>query len=213
MRRRRPGGVAADTPQTPDRPAPRDTAEPEKGEPETAGPLEARRLLHLGTAAAVVTMAVTSTGDVLVVGVLLGLLAADAIVGVTAVVAGMATLVRWGSSSLGALAGGQAVLGAAGFTGAWPSVLSSWAAAVALVLVCPRGRAAPLAFGLVAASLVAGPALGGGSVADAVVRLAASTVGVAAAAFAARRVRRSLARPAGLELAALAALVLLAPHP
>lgn len=203
MRHRRPGGVAADTPQTPEG----------ASYAEAAAPLQARRLLHLALATAVVTMAATSTGDVLVVGVLLGLLAADAIVGTTAVVVGLATLARWGSSSLGAVAGGQAVLGAAGFTGPWPSVLSSWAAAAALVLACPRGRAAPLAFGLVAAGLVAGPALGGSSVADVALRLAASAIGVVAAAFAGRRLRRGLARPAGLELAALAALVVLAPHP
>ena len=157
-------------------------------------------------------MAATSTGDVLALGVVLGLVAADVLVGATAVLAGLATLARWSSSSLGAVAGGQAVVGAAGWTGPWSSVLSSWAAAAALVLVCPRGRPAVLAFGLLAAGLVAGPALGGGSVPHVVLRLVASVVGVATAAYAARAVPRRLAVPVALELAALAFLLPLAPQ-
>lgn len=177
-----------------------------------ADPAERQRLLRLGLATAVAAMVATSTGDVLVVSVALGLLAADAVVGATALLAGLATVARWSSSSLGALAGGQAVVGAAGWTGPWPSVVSSWVAAVALVLVCPRGRAAPVAFGLAAAALVAGPAVGG-SLGNLTLRVAASAVAVAAAALFARRIPRRLSRPLAVEMAALALLVILAPQP
>lgn len=177
-----------------------------------AEPAERRRLVRLGLVAAVVTMVATSTGDVLVLGVALGLLAADGVTGATAVLAGLATVARWSSSSVGALAGGQAVVGAAGWTGAWPSVLSSWVAALALVLVCPRGRAEAVAFGVVAAALVAGPAVGG-SLATLAFRVGASAVGVVAASLAARRSPRRLVRPLALEMAALALLVVVAPQP
>jgi hypothetical protein len=177
-----------------------------------ADPAERQRLVRLGLAAGVVAMVATSTGDVLAVGVALGLLAADAVTGSTAVLAGLATVARWSSSSVGALAGAQAVVGAAGWTGPWPSVLSSWVAALALVLVCPRGRGAAVAFGVVAAALVAGPAVGG-SLGSLAVRVGASAVGVAAAALAASRVPRRVARPLALEMAALAFLVVVAPQP
>jgi hypothetical protein len=168
--------------------------------------------VRLALAAGVVTMVTSSTGDVLLVSVALGLLAGDAVVGAAAVLAGLATVGRWTSSSFGALAGGQAVVGAAGWTGPWPSVLSSWVAALALVLMCPRGREAAVAFGVVAAALVAGPAVGG-SLGNLAVRLVASAVAVVAATLVARRVPRRLARPLALEMAALALLVVLAPQP
>jgi hypothetical protein len=177
-----------------------------------AHPAGRQRLLRLGLATAVVAMVATSTGDILVVSVALGLLAADAVVGATAVLVGLATVARWSSSSLGALAGGQAVVGAAGWTGSWPSVLSSWAAAVALVLVCPAGRAPPVAFGVVAGAVVVGPAVGG-SMGNLAVRLAVSAAAVGAAALLARQAPRRLVRPLGLEMAALALLVVLAPQP
>ena len=179
---------------------------------DVADPAERQRLLRLGLATAVTAMVTTSTGDVLVVGVALGLLAADAVVGATAALAALATVARWSSSSLGALAGGQAVLGAAGWTGSWPSVLSSWAAALALLLVCPRGPSAAVAFGLVASALVAGPAVGG-SGGNLVLRLVASAVAVAGAALVAQKAPRRLTRPLGLEMAALALLVVVAPQP
>ena len=169
------------------------------------------QLLRLGAAAGAVTMAATSTGDVLVVGVLLGLVAGDAVVGAVGVVAALATLARWSSSSLTAVAGGQAVLGAAGWTGPPALVMSSWAAAAAVILVSPPGRPPALAFGLVAAGMVAGPALGDGSVADVVVRLSASAAGVAAAWLAVRAVPRRQAHLAGLGLALFALFLVVAP--
>jgi len=177
----------------------------------TALGVERARLLCLAAAAGVVTMAVTSTGDLLVVGVLLGLVAADAVVGAVGVVAGMATLGRWSSSSLTALAGGQAVLGAAGWTGSVVLALSSWAAAAGVILVSPEGRPAALAFGLVAAGLVAGPALGDGSGSDLVVRIVASAIGVAGAWAASRAVPRRLAKVGGLGLAVFALFLAIAP--
>lgn len=168
-------------------------------------------LLRLAAAAGVVAMVVTSTGDLLVVGLLLGLVASEPVAGAVGVAAGIATLGRWSSSSLTALAGGQAVLGAAGWTGALALTLSSWAAAAALILVAPRGRPAALAFGLAAAAIVAGPALGDGSVSDAVVRLTASVAGVAAAWIAAWAVSRRTAHLVGLGLAAFAVFLSVAP--
>lgn len=172
---------------------------------------DSTQLLRLGAAAGAATMAATSTGDLLVVGVLLGLVAGDAVIGAVGVVAAMATLARWSSSSLTAVAGGQAVLGAAGWTGPAALVVSSWAAAAAVILVSPHGRPPVLAFGLVAAGIVAGPALGDGSVADVVVRLAASAGGVAAAWLAARAVPRRQAHLVGAALAVFALFLVVAP--
>jgi hypothetical protein len=138
-------------------------------------------------------MALTSSGDALAAGVLLGLAALDVAAGAAAVLAGLAVAGRWGSSSLGALAGGQAVLGPAGWTGPAALAASSWAASAALVLACPPGRFRVVAFGLTAAALVAGPPLDGGAAAVAL-RVVAAVAGVAAAAFTARAVPRPAAR-------------------
>ena len=115
--------------------------------------------MALGSATGAALLAVTVTGDALFLGVVLGVAALDAVAGATAVLAGIGVLGRWGSTSLAALAGGQAVLGPAGWTGPATAVLSSWAAAAALVLVAPRERVPAAAFGLFAAAVVAGPAV------------------------------------------------------
>ena len=169
--------------------------------------------LQLAAAAGAALMALTSSGDVLLLGVLLGVAAADVVVGAAAVGVGLAVLGRWGTSSLAALAGGQAVIGAAGATG--PAVLaaSAWCGAAALVLTAPARPVAALAFGLAAADVVAGPAVvsvhGGGT--KLAIRVAASLVAVLVAWHAGSQVPRRLARLAGLVVAVVAcALVLVA---
>jgi hypothetical protein len=127
-------------------------------------------------------MAGVAVGDALLLGVLLAVVAVDLIAGLGAFLATGSVLVRWGSSSLGALAGDQAVLGGAGWTGSLPAAASSWCAAAALIAATPAGAMAAIGFGLAAASVVAGPGIGG----PVLVRVAASAVGVAAAWAASR---------------------------
>lgn len=135
--------------------------------------------------AAALALAVLSRGDALVVAALLGA-AAWHLPSAGAVLAALvASSWRWGSTSLEALAGDQAVLGAAGLVGPGRAAASAWLAALAVVLASPatrwrrlrsvagRGRAGerPLldvgvavsaaASGAVSAAIVAGPGLGG----------------------------------------------------
>jgi len=155
-------------------------------------------------------MAATSSGDVLLLGVLLGFAAADLAVGATGVVVGLAVVGRWGTSSLAALAGGQAVVGAAGVTGPALLAASAWCGAAALTLAAPRRPVATVAFALAAADVVAGPAAlssGGGPLA---VRVAASLVAVLLAFFAATWIPPRLARVAALVVAVSAAMLVVA---
>src|SRR5439155_17998361 len=148
-----------------------------------------------------VTMALLSSGDVLLLGVLLGIACADLVVGATGVVVGLAVVGRWGTPSLAALAGGQAVVGAAGVTGPTLLAASAWCAAAALALAAPRRPVATVAFGLAAADVVAGPAAlssGGGLLA---IRVAASLVAVLLAFFTATSIPPRLARVAALVVA------------
>ena len=154
-------------------------------------------------------MASTSSGDVLLLGVLLGLAAADLAVGATGVMVGLAVVGRWGTSSLAALAGGQAVVGAAGVTGPALLAASAWCGAAALLLVAPRRPVATVAFGLAAADVVAGPAAlsSGGQLA---IRVAASLVAVLLAFFTADAVPPRLGRVAALVVAIAGALLVVA---
>ncbi len=182
--------------------------------PETPG-----RLLALGAAAGLALMAATTSGDALFAGVLLGLAAADVAAGVTGVLVAVSVAGRWGLASLVALAGGQAVVGAAGWSGSPAMVLSSWAAAAAVVLACPRRPkakgAAPaslpgaVACGLFAAALVAGPAGGWSSTSVVALRVVASVLGTAATLVVARILPRRAARVLGLLAATGAAAIAL----
>jgi hypothetical protein len=161
--------------------------------------------------AAAAVVALVSRGDVVVLAVLLGLAAASAIAGAAAAVALGAATVRWGTSSLGAIAGDQAVLGVAGATGSSAAIASAWIAAVALLLAVPprpsvagwRGRVHAVPFGLAAAAVVAGPGPGG----DLAWRVAASAVLVAVACWSApigHRLRPVVALGAGCIAVGLA---------
>lgn len=116
-----------------------------------------------------------STGDVFVTAALLGLTARDARRFAVCVLAVLAATVRWGSPSLASVAGAQAVLGPAVAVGPVLAAVSAGLAAVAVLLVAPRGwRAVP--FGLAAALVAAGPAATGWV--EAAVRAPAALAGV-----------------------------------
>jgi len=154
-------------------------------------------------------MALTSTGDVLLLGVLLGVAAGEVEAGAASVLAGLVVLGRFGTTSLGALAGAQHVLGPAGTTGPVILAAASWCAAAALNLSARAEFAIAAVFGLAAANVVAGPALGGGHEAAAV-RVAASLVAVAVAWFVGGWIPRRLARPAAMAVGVLGVLLVLA---
>ena len=132
--------------------------------------LHARRasgteLLRLGATGAACTPARSArpvTCSSLVV--LLGLAALELTSVAVAGAAFTAVVLRWGSTSLAAIAGGQAVLGPAVAVGPWAAAVSTAAAAVALLCVAEPGPTA-VPFGLAAALLVSWP---GGHVAHAV---------------------------------------------
>ena len=160
--------------------------------------------LRLAAGAAALVLALTSSGDVLVVAVLLGAVAGDALAFAAVLLAAMAVLARWGTGSLAAVAGGQAVLGAAGVYGTAAAVGSSWYAALTVALASPGGWLS-VPFGAVAGLLVAGPGVTGA--ANGLVRVAGALAGVAAAAVAPRFLPARLAVRVGVALGALALLL------
>ena len=196
------------------------------------------RLLSIGAAVGLATMAASSSGDTLVAGVLLGLAAADLAAGCTGVLVAAAVAGRWGLTSFAALAGGQAVIGAAGWSGSPAMVVSSWAAAAAVLMACPRSRGSSdrpaqaaeaegevgqedrrhtggvffpgvVASGVYAAALVAGPAAGRDPAPEVALRVGASLVGIAAAVMVTRAVPAPTARVLALLAAASAAVIAL----
>ena len=96
----------------------------------TSPPLE---VLRTAAAAAAVVLAVLSRGDVLVLGALL-VVVAWRLPALAVLPALVAASWRWGSTSLDALAGAQAVLGPAGFVGPTTAAAASWLAAVAILV-------------------------------------------------------------------------------
>ena len=154
-----------------------------------------------GVAAAALVL--TSTGDAFLLAVLLAFAARSRLVGATTAGVAVALLARWGSSSLAAAAGAQAVLGPAFLLLPVPSMASTWLAAAALVLVAPLGRLAPL-FGAAAGLVAAGPGMT--SPLDALLRVAAMAAGGALAWFAAPRLAMTWASriAPGVALAAAA---------
>jgi hypothetical protein len=105
---------------------------------------------------------------------------------------------RWGTTSLEALAGAQAVLGPAGGVGPAWAAAGSWLAAGALLLALGRGPEPlrGLAVGAAVAAVLAGPAPGG----QIPVRIAVG-VGGAVAALALAHLRSGRARLDGALLA------------
>jgi uncharacterized protein (TIGR03382 family) len=108
---------------------------------------------------------------------------------------------RWGSGSLDAMAGAQAVLGPAVSVGP-PAAAAVWCAAAAVVLAGPRQLLAHAAFGVFAGFLVAGPSPAGDA-GDAATRVVASATAVLVAWALGRRIPRPVAL--GLAVAAAAA--------
>ena len=87
-------------------------------------------------AVAALVLAILSRGDALVLGALLVVVAWH-LPALAVIPALLAASWRWGSTSLDALAGAQAVLGPAGFVGPTAAAAGSWLAAVANVLSPP----------------------------------------------------------------------------
>ncbi len=163
--------------------------------------------LRLATTVAAATVAATSSGEAVLLAVLLGLAAAELGSAVVAATAVVAFALRWGSTSLDAIAGAQAVLGPGGSVGPAGAVAATWCAAVALVVAAPAGWPA-IAFGAAAALGVAGPAPGGP--ADIAVRMGATAAGVAVALVAGRLLPRRPAQAVGIALAGVALLLAVA---
>jgi hypothetical protein len=153
------------------------------------------------TAAAV---AAGSVGDVVVLAALLALAAPELAPVIAAGLVAASVTLRFGSSSLTALAGAQAVLGPAGVVGPASATASGWLGALGLVVAAPPGWAA-VAFGLGAAAVVAGPAPR--TAGDLVVRSAASLLAVGLAVGAARWLPRWAAWLGAAAAAGSAALV------
>lgn len=131
-------------------------------------------------AVAALVLAITSRGELAVLAILL-VLPDVSLASVVAVLgAVVASSWRWGTTSLEALAGAQAVLGPAGGVGPAGAAAGSWLAALALLLALSRGSE-PVRFaaiGATVAAVLAGPAPGG----ELPVRVAVG-VGAAAAAY------------------------------
>ena len=135
-------------------------------------------VVRAAATAAALVLAVLSRGDALVLALLL-VLAAWRLTAIAVLPALVAVSWRWGSTSLEAWAGAQAVLGPAGVVGPARAAAACWLAATAVVLAAPtevggmgarwRRIDAPnlrrwgiaLTTGSVSAAVVAGPALGG----------------------------------------------------
>jgi hypothetical protein len=168
--------------------------------------LHARRasgteLLRFGAAGATAVLLLTSSGDLFIVAALLGLAALDASAAALTGAAFVATLLRWDSSSLAALAGAQAVLGPAVVVAPIAASVSVAAATFAVLSAAPTGPWA-VPFGLAAGVVAAGPAATSPS--RFVIRAAAAAVAVGAALLLGQRVDATRRRRLGAVAAAVA---------
>ena len=124
-----------------------------------------------------------------------------------AILATASALVRWGSPSLTAVAGGQAVLGPAIAVGSTATAASAWLAAAAILVATPRDRsrdglAVAAVAGVAAGAIAAGPTIAD----EPVVRIAGVIVAVGVAVLLARlRYPRAVAVALGAVALALAA--------
>lgn len=163
------------------------------------GPAAGLTAEHLRLAAAgAAALVVGSTGDAFLLAVLLGVVAGDVVAGAAAAGVALALLARWGSSSLAAVAGAQAVLGPAVLLGPPVSAASVWLATLALVVVAPVGWRAVL-FGAAAGLVACGPAAT--TLGNAGLRVVGLVVGAGLVYVAAPRLARTPARWAGPPLA------------
>lgn len=147
----------------------------------TASP---RAVLSTAAALAAAVLALFSVGTWPVMAVLLGVAAWERVGAVAAVLAAASTMLRLGSTSVGAAAGMQSVFGPAVFVRPVVAGVSAGLAGAALVLA-PRTRRAALPFGLVAALVMAGPS--GATAAGLLVRAVAAVACVELAWAAAGR--------------------------
>lgn len=106
-------------------------------------------------------MTATGRGDLWTLAIAFGVADASALTALPVLLVGIATIARTGSAGLSDIAGNQAVLGAAGFTGSAVAIGAVWASAASLVLAA-RDRWTATGMGALAGLLVAGPSLAGG---------------------------------------------------
>lgn len=178
--------------------------------------------MRLAAVVAAVLLAVLSRGDVFSLAAVLAVAAWRPASAVALAAALGATAWRFASTSLEAVAGVQAVLGAAGALGPTRGAVASWLAAVVIIFATPppareQGRPgaigaawfldllAPVAFGASTALVVAGPAPGG----ELWVRVVAGIVATVLAFFLCRLVpprwRDAIAVAAGVASLAVVA--------
>lgn len=180
---------------------------------------DAAAVARVVAAAAAAVLAVASTGSAVVAALLLGAATGSRRVGAAAVLAVLATSVRFRTAALDDLAGIQSVLGGAIEVGPATASASAWLAAVAVLLAtaalpdppAPVLRWAPaLPAGLLAAALAAGP-----GPSELLVRAATSLAGVGLALLAIRTadVGRNGSTRAWVAVAVGAAAVVLAGWP
>lgn len=144
-----------------------------------------------------------SSGNVVLLGGLLAVVAATRAGAIAALLASMALLVRWGGPELSAIGGGQAVLGPGVLLGTPATAGGIGLTALAVALLAPRPVPMTVAVGTVAGAVAVGPALPH----DVPLRLLGIAVGIAAAHVAHRVPQRHRAAAAvgalGLVLVAV----------
>lgn len=191
--------------------------------------------LRIAAATAALVLALASRGDALVLAGLLAVAAWRPLATAGVVPALVAASWRWGSTSLEALAGAQAVLGPAGLVGPGRAAATSWLAAAAILLVVAwpltAGRRAgedrsarpvpppsperarlllvAAASGASVAAVVAGPAPGGAVWARAATAIFGTALAVGVALVRSRGGRLPAALDVAAVLAGLAALFVL----
>lgn len=127
-------------------------------------------------AAAATVLALASTGDTMLLALLLGVAAMSAAAGGVAVLVALAMIARWGTTSLQAISGAQTVLGPAVVVGSALEIGACVLAALALVLISPPDWRA-FVFGSAAALVLAGPRLGAADLPDFGIRVVATLAG------------------------------------
>jgi len=112
--------------------------EPPRADLPARSGLTAPAALRLGAAVAALVLAALSRGDAVVLAAGLAIATWRPLPVLSLAGAAAASSWRWGSSSLEAWAGAQAVLGPAGWVGPSTAAAASWAAGVAVLLAASR---------------------------------------------------------------------------